>query len=32
MARRAILGYQEYLSPLKMGSTCRFDPTCSNYA
>lgn len=31
-ARRAILGYQEYLSGLKMGPTCRFDPTCSNYA
>lgn len=23
--------YQKYLSPLKMGSTCRFEPTCSNY-
>lgn len=32
LARRAILGYQEYLSGLKMGPTCRFDPTCSNYA
>ncbi|AJK70063.1 membrane protein insertion efficiency factor YidD [Corynebacterium marinum] len=24
--------YQKYLSPLKMGSTCRFEPTCSAYA
>lgn len=32
MARRLILGYQSYVSPLKMGPTCRFDPTCSNYA
>ncbi|KAB3519173.1 membrane protein insertion efficiency factor YidD [Corynebacterium sp. zg254] len=31
-ARRLILFYQEHLSGLKMGSTCRFDPTCSNYA
>lgn len=31
-ARRLIIGYQEYLSGLKMGPTCRFDPTCSNYA
>lgn len=31
-ARRAILVYQEYISDLKMGPTCRFDPTCSNYA
>lgn len=32
LARRAVLGYQSYLSPLKMGPTCRFEPTCSNYA
>ena len=31
-ARRMILFYQEYVSGLKMSSTCRFDPTCSNYA
>lgn len=31
-ARALILGYQEYISDLKMGPTCRFDPTCSNYA
>lgn len=24
--------YQRYVSPLKMGSTCRFEPTCSAYA
>ena len=24
--------YQKYLSGLKMGSTCRFDPVCSTYA
>ncbi|MCX7445114.1 membrane protein insertion efficiency factor YidD [Corynebacterium sp. P7003] len=24
--------YQNYISPLKMGSTCRFEPTCSAYA
>ncbi|MDO5077631.1 membrane protein insertion efficiency factor YidD [Corynebacterium sp.] len=28
----AVRGYQKYLSPLKMGSTCRFEPTCSAYA
>lgn len=28
----AVRFYQKYLSPLKMGSTCRFDPTCSAYA
>lgn len=32
LARRMIRGYQEYLSGLKMGPTCRFEPTCSNYA
>lgn len=29
---RLVLIYQNYLSPLKMGSTCRFEPTCSAYA
>lgn len=24
--------YQKYLSPLKMGGTCRFMPVCSAYA
>lgn len=24
--------YQKYLSPLKMGGTCRFVPVCSAYA
>ncbi|BDV27026.1 MULTISPECIES: membrane protein insertion efficiency factor YidD [Corynebacterium] len=28
----AVRFYQKYISPLKMGSTCRFDPTCSAYA
>ncbi|RNE48127.1 membrane protein insertion efficiency factor YidD [Corynebacterium alimapuense] len=28
----AVRFYQKYLSPLKMGSTCRFEPTCSAYA
>ena len=35
VARLAVGGvriYQKYLSPLKMGSTCRFEPTCSAYA
>lgn len=32
LARRAVLAYQEFLSPLKMGPSCRFEPTCSNYA
>lgn len=32
IARHAIRFYQERLSGLKMVSTCRFDPTCSNYA
>ncbi|MEJ5928482.1 membrane protein insertion efficiency factor YidD [Corynebacterium sp. H128] len=27
-----VLLYQKYISPLKMGSTCRFEPTCSAYA
>ncbi|MFV8382135.1 membrane protein insertion efficiency factor YidD [Corynebacterium hindlerae] len=29
---RLVLVYQKYISPLKMGSTCRFEPTCSAYA
>lgn len=28
----AIRFYQIALSPLKMGPTCRFEPTCSTYA
>lgn len=28
----AVRFYQKYLSGLKMGSTCRFDPVCSTYA
>ncbi|GAB2516760.1 Putative membrane protein insertion efficiency factor [Corynebacterium atrinae] len=28
----AVRFYQNYLSPLKMGSSCRFEPTCSAYA
>ena len=28
----AVRFYQRYLSPLKMVSTCRFEPTCSAYA
>ncbi|AKE42291.1 preprotein translocase subunit [Corynebacterium kutscheri] len=28
----AVRFYQKYLSPLKMGSTCRFEPVCSAYA
>lgn len=28
----AVRLYQKYVSPLKMGSTCRFEPTCSAYA
>ncbi|MFP7365352.1 membrane protein insertion efficiency factor YidD [Corynebacterium callunae] len=31
-AASAIAFYQKYLSGLKMGSTCRFDPVCSTYA
>lgn len=27
-----VRGYQKYLSPLKMGGTCRFLPVCSAYA
>ena len=27
-----IRGYQKYISPLKMGGTCRFMPACSAYA
>lgn len=29
---RCVRLYQKYFSPLKMGSTCRFEPTCSAYA
>ena len=29
---KAVRFYQKYLSPLKMVSTCRFEPTCSAYA
>lgn len=28
----AVRFYQKALSPLKLGSTCRFEPTCSAYA
>lgn len=24
--------YQKFISPLKMGSSCRFEPVCSSYA
>ncbi|MGE5675761.1 MAG: membrane protein insertion efficiency factor YidD [Mycobacterium leprae] len=27
-----VRGYQKYLSPLKGGPTCRFYPSCSQYA
>ena len=29
---RAVRGYQRTLSPLKAAPTCRFTPTCSEYA
>lgn len=29
---RAVRGYQRRLSPLKAAPTCRFTPTCSEYA
>ncbi|GAA4018534.1 membrane protein insertion efficiency factor YidD [Deinococcus rubellus] len=29
---RAVRGYQRHLSPLKSAPTCRFTPTCSQYA
>ena len=29
---RAVRGYQRRLSPLKSAPTCRFTPTCSQYA
>lgn len=32
LVRRMIGFYQEYLSGLKMAPSCRFEPTCSNYA
>lgn len=28
----AVRFYQNYISALKMGSTCRFEPSCSRYA
>ncbi|APT93824.1 hypothetical protein CPHO_12405 [Corynebacterium phocae] len=28
----AVRFYQKFLSPLKLGSTCRFEPSCSAYA
>lgn len=31
-AQKLILFYQENISALKPGPTCRFEPTCSNYA
>ena len=31
-AEKAILFYQYGISPLKPGPSCRFEPTCSNYA
>lgn len=30
--RRLVLGYQNYLSPLKLGASCRFEPSCSAYS
>jgi putative membrane protein insertion efficiency factor len=30
--RRLVVGYQKYLSPLKLGPSCRFTPSCSAYA
>lgn len=30
--RYLVLGYQRYLSPLKSGPSCRFEPSCSAYA
>lgn len=29
---KLIKGYQKFISPLKMRPTCRFYPTCSQYA
>ena len=29
---RAVRGYQRHLSPLKGAPSCRFTPTCSQYA
>ncbi|PRQ11098.1 membrane protein insertion efficiency factor YidD [Corynebacterium sp. 13CS0277] len=29
---KGVVFYQVAISPLKMGSTCRFEPTCSAYA
>ncbi|HCT15293.1 membrane protein insertion efficiency factor YidD [Corynebacterium nuruki] len=30
--RRLVVGYQKYVSPLKLGPSCRFTPSCSAYA
>ncbi|MDN5682594.1 MULTISPECIES: membrane protein insertion efficiency factor YidD [Corynebacterium] len=30
--RRVVLGYQNHLSPLKLGPSCRFEPSCSAYS
>ena len=27
-----VLFYQKHVAPFKMGSSCRFEPTCSSYA
>lgn len=32
LLRHVIKFYQDYISALKPGPSCRFDPTCSNYA
>ena len=29
---RSVGFYQNFLSPLKMGPSCRFEPSCSSYA
>ncbi len=29
---KAVRGYQRHFSPLKAAPTCRFSPTCSQYA
>ena len=29
---KLIKGYQQFLSPLKRAPTCKYFPTCSNYA
>lgn len=30
--RRLVRGYQNYVSPLKLGPSCRFEPSCSAYS